>query len=361
MKKQFINDLKAGDSVRSFFVAKHKRLEQFRDKSKGRYLTVFLADRSGRMVARAWENGPALYDKFEDDDVVAVTGRIDDYLGRRQIIIDSVRSARPDERDVRFNEDDFLPQTGEDVDVMWGKLMAAVESVTKPQLKALLQGIVADESLASGLRAAPASKTMHHAYRGGLLEHITEMLALGSCLVGLYPLIDSDLLTAGIIVHDLGLIEGAHYERAIDYTDAGRLVGHVALGQRIVSRRVDAIPDFSADLALRLEHMILSHHGETEHGAVRLPQTLEAVALANLNSLSAGVSHVREALESEWDPDKAWTAYDRIWGRFYFRGHSPTEHEGDEGATPQPADADASAPDVDAATLREPRPAYPPS
>ncbi len=224
MKKQFVKDLKAGEKVQTFFVAKHKQLEYFRDKSKGRFLTVLLADRTGTILGRAWENAVTLYDQFEEEDAVAVLGRVDQYLGRPQIIIQKLRPARPEDKDVFYNEDDFVPQTEKDVDSMWSTLVASVEEVSNPYLKALLQTLLDDEEIASGLRSAPATKKMHHAYRGGLLEHVTEMLALSRKLMDLYPQLDRDLLTTGIIVHELGSIEGARYEHDIDYSDTGRLV-----------------------------------------------------------------------------------------------------------------------------------------
>ena len=342
MKKQFIKDLKTKQRVRSFFVAKHKQLEYFRDKSKGRFLTIVLADRSGRILARVWENGPQVYEQFEENDVIAVDGRVEEYMGRPQVIVRRLRPARPEDEGVFFSEDDFVPQTEKDVNTLWLTVIAAAEEMTNPHLKALVQGILADEELAGGIQAAPATKAMHHSYRGGLLEHIVEMLALARCLISLYPSLEQDLLTAGIILHDLGSVEGARYERDIDYSDAGRLVGHVVLGDRIVSERVRGMAEFPPDLALRLSHMILSHHGETEHGAVREPQTLEASALYLLNKLSAELHHVQQVFEGQWDVTKPWTEFDRVMGRSFFRGHmqeqESTPEEPELGAEPSGLD-----------------------
>lgn len=343
MKKQFIRDLKVGSKVRSFFVAKHKHLEYFRDKSKGRFLTIVLADRSGRILARAWENAVAFSEQFEEEDVIALSGRVDEYLDRPQIIVEKLRAARPEDKDTFFDDDDFVPRTDKDVDALWAAVATAVEEMTNPYLKTLVQAVTVN-GLSAGLRAAPASKAMHHSYRGGLLEHIVEMLTLSRCLLSLYPHLDDDLLTAGVILHDLGLVEGARYERDIDYSDAGRLVGHVVLSERIVSDCIAAIPNFPADLALCLSHMILSHHGETERGAVREPQTIEAVALYLLNKLSAEVNHVQQVLDSQWDASKPWTDFDRIFDRFYFRGrsHEPEPVPDGPAEAPQPA-SDAAA------------------
>ncbi len=342
MKKQFIKDLKTGQKVRSFFVAKHKQLEYFRDKSKGRFLTIVLADRSGRILARVWENGPQLYEQFEENDVIAVDGRVEEYLGRPQVIVRRLRPARPEDEGVFFSEDDFVPQTEKDVNTLWSTIMVAVEEMADPHLKSLVQGILADQELASGLQAAPATKAMHHSYRGGLLEHIVEMLTLGRCLISLYPGLEQDLLTAGIILHDLGSVEGARYERDIDYSDAGRLVGHIVLGDRIVAERVRSMADFPPELALRLSHMILSHHGETEHGAVREPQTMEASALYLLNKLSAELHHVQQVFESQWDVTRTWTEFDRVTGRSFFRGSIRAGESAPEGPD---AEAEPSAPD----------------
>ena len=359
MKKQFIKDLKAGDKVRSFFVAKHKQLEYFRDKSKGRFLTIVLADRSGHILARAWENAVALADMFEEEDLVAVVGRVEEYMGRPQVIIVKLRAARPEDKDAFYSEDDFVPQTDKDVDVLWASTAAAAEAMTNPYLKALAQTVM--DSMGDGLRAAPASKAMHHSYRGGLLEHIVEMLTLSNCLFSLYPRLDHDLLSAGIILHDVGLVEGARYERDIDYSDAGRLVGHVVLGERIVAGYIAAIPDVPADLALCLTHMILSHHGEAERGAVREPQTLEAIALHLLNKLSAEVNHVQQVLDSQWDTSRPWTEFDRMRGRSYFRGSSHEPEPAPDGPTEatSPPGENAGEPAEDGAlTIAERRATY---
>jgi 3'-5' exoribonuclease len=320
MKKQLVKTLKVGDKVQTFFVAKHKHLEYFRDRSKGQFLTIVLADRSGRILARAWDKAIKYAEQFEEEDAIAVWGRVDEYLGRPQIIISNLRAARPEDKGKYYSEDDFVPQTDKDVDALWAALASAVEGMTNPHLKSLLLGIV--EEFGEALRAAPASKALHHAYRGGLLEHVVEMLTLEQCLLTLYSRIDHDLLTAGIVLHSLGALEGARYERDIDYSDAGRLVGQVVLGDRLLAQRLAAMPDFPSDLALCLSHMILSHRGSTEHGAVREPQTLEAMALHLLYRLSADVNHVQQALDNQWDTTKPWTDYDRLFNRFYFRGRS---------------------------------------
>ncbi len=328
MKKQFIKDLKAGDKVSSFFVAKHKQLEYFRDKSKGRFLTIVLADRTGRIVARVWEHADVAYEQFDENDIIAVWGRVDEYLDRPQIIVNRLRQAKATDK-AYYSDDDFVPQTDKDLDSLWQVVAIAIEDLTDPHLKTLVQTIVSE--LGDGLRAAPASRSAHHSYRGGLLEHITEMLALSHCLTGLYPRIDRSLLTAGIILHDIGLIEGARYERDIDYSDSGRLIGHAVLGDRLVAQGMAALPAFPPDLALCLEHMILSHHGREEHGAVREPQTIEAMALYLLSELSAKVNHVQQQLDSQWDTNKPWTDYDRMMDRFYFRGRSLEPQQAPEG------------------------------
>jgi 3'-5' exoribonuclease len=324
MKKQFVKDLKPGDKVVTFFVAQHKQLEYFRDKTKGQFLTVVLADKTGRILGRAWENAEQLYGSFNERDVIAVRGYVDTYLDKPQVIVEKLRPARPDERDTRFSEDDFVPQTVKDVDLMWEVVLQAVRTITNPHLKALLDDLLNNAEIVSGLRQAPATKAMHHSYRGGLLEHITEMITLGRTLLTLYPALDADLLMAGIILHDIGTIYGAHAERGIDYSDAGRLVGHIVLGDRLVSHAIARLSDFPPELAMRLSHLILSHHGEAEQGAVREPMTLEASALFLLNELSAGVNHVQQVLDAEWDISRTWTEFDRLLGRSFYRGQPPT-------------------------------------
>ncbi len=358
MKKQFVRELKVGDSVRTFFVAKHKSLDFFRDKSKGRFLTVLLADRSGQILARSWSNASALADLFQEEDVIAVKGRVDEHLGRRQIIIDKLRPAQPDERGRLFSEDDFVPQTQKNIDDLWATVQQTVEQMVDPHLRLLLQNILAAE--ADGIRSAPASKAMHHAYRGGLIEQIDEMLTLARCLLSLYPGIDRDVLNAGIILHGLGAVDGARYERDIDYSTAGRLLGPVILADRLLARHLAAIPDFPEDLALRLTHMIISYGGTPERGAVRDPQTLEATALHLLHRLTAGVNHVQQVLDNQWDASTAWTDFDRTTDRYYYRGRGQEPETSSEEPAAPPATAPSPTEPVEdgSPVIAEHRPAY---
>lgn len=359
VKKQFVKDLNVGDNVRTFFVARHKSLDDFRDKSKGRFLTVVLADRSGHILARAWSNATALAELFEDDDVIAVKGRVDEHLGRRQIIIEKLRPAQPDEHGRLYSEDDFVPQTQKNIDDLWVAVQASVERMASTHLKLLLHNVLAAEG--DSLRAAPASKAMHHAYRGGLLEHTCDMLALAATLADLCPAIDGDMLNAGIILHGLGAVHGARYERDIDYSDAGRLVGQVVLADRLLTQHLAAIPDFPEDQALCLTHMVLSYGGTPERAAVREPQTLEATALHLLYRLTAGVNHVQQVLDSQWDAAKPWTDFDRATDRFYFRGRgqqAEPEPAPEGPGEPAPAAAADEPADDSAPIIAERRAAY---
>jgi 3'-5' exoribonuclease len=316
MKKQFVRDLKVGGKVVSFFVAKYKMLEDFRDKTKGQFLTVVLADRTGQILARAWEQGPELYKQFEKDEIIAVRGRVEEYLERPQVIIEKLRRAKPGE----YSPQDFVPQTEQPVDRLWATLQETIAGLTNPHLKALIESLFADPAFADGFRHAPASKALHHAYLGGLLEYVTEMIALAKTLLGLYPQLDGDLLLAGAILHDVGMVAGAKYEWEIDYTDEGRLLGHIVLGERRVAAAIQAIPDFPPELALRLQHLLLSHHGRYEWGAVREPQTLEAAALHYLAETASQVNRFQQIIEGQWDTSKGWTDYDRTLGRSLYIG-----------------------------------------
>ncbi|MFQ6016230.1 MAG: 3'-5' exoribonuclease YhaM family protein [Anaerolineae bacterium] len=320
MKEQFVRDLKVGDRVLSFFLVKYKQLEAFRDRTRGQFLTLSLADKTGQMLARVWENAPALAEEFEESDIIKVLGEVEEYLGRLQIIIEKLRRAEADEYDLA----DYLPHTEKDIESLLSQVLEAIASVENPHLRALLESFFADEEFVSNFRQAPASKRIHHAYLGGLLEHVAEDIGLAQAVVEVFPQVDRSLLLAGIILHDVGKIQEFSYQRDIDYSDSGRLEGHIVLGDRMVAEKIAQIPDFPPELAMRLSHMILSHHGQYEWGAARKPQTLEACALHYTDNLGAQLNRFIGIIEGRRDETARWTEYDRLLGRYLYAG-SPVE------------------------------------
>lgn len=318
MKGQFIGDLKAGDKALGFFLVKHKQLEPFRDRTKGEFLTLTLADRTGQILARVWEGAPALAETFAVDDVVKVLGQVEEYLGRPQVIIEKLRPAMPEEYDL----EDFLPHTERDIEAMLATVRETIAAVENPYLRALLDSFFSDDAFVRGFCRAPASKRIHHAYLGGLLEHTVDIIALSKAVLAIFPQIDRDLLLTGAILHDVGKVRELDYSRTIDYTDEGRLQGHVALGDRMIAEHIRQIPDFPAELALRLSHLVLSHHGRYEWGSPRRPKTIEACAMHHIDNLVTQVNRFSQIVAARRGLEKPWTEYDRLLKRYLYTGRS---------------------------------------
>ena len=316
MKGQFVRDLKPGVRALDFFLVRHKQLEPFRDRTRGEFLTLTLADRSGEILARLWEDAPATAESFERGQVVKVLGEVEEYLDRWQVIVEKIRPAQEDEYDLA----DFLPATERDVAEMLEELRQAVAEVKNPALRMLLDRFFDDSGFVARFSRAPAARRVHHAYLGGLLEHTAEVVALCRALLTLYPQVHRELLLAGALLHDVGKTREFRYKTDIEYTDEGRLLGHVVMSLQMVDEALAAIPDFPPDLALRLRHMLLSHHGRYEWGSPRRPKTLEAAALHYVENLSAQVNRFQGAIAARRDPGQPWTEYDTLLRRFLYAG-----------------------------------------
>jgi 3'-5' exoribonuclease len=330
MKAQFVRDLKEGDKVLSFFLVKHKQLEDFRDRTRGQFLTLFLGDKTGQIMARVWEGAPELAQTFEEGQVVKVLGEVEEYLGRLQVIVEKLRPAREEE----YELEDFLPHTERDIGEMLATVRETIASVGDPYLRALLGRFFADEEFVAAFSRAPSARRIHHAYLGGLLEHTVEVVALCQAVMTLYPQINHDLLMTGALLHDVGKTQEFVYQRDIDYSDEGRLLGHVVLSERMISERLAEIPDFPPELALRLRHLVISHHGRHEWGSPRRPKTLEACALHYVDNLDAQVNRFAQIIAARRDKTKPWTEYDTLLKRYLYAGREDDEELAIEEAGP---------------------------
>jgi 3'-5' exoribonuclease len=315
-KDTFVSDLKAGDRVTTFFLVRQMQMEPFRDQSKGEFLTLMLADRTGQILGRVWENAAAAAAAFEVGDVIKTAGDVETYQGRMQFIVQRVRRANDDEYDLR----DFLPATTRDTGQMQAEVEAAVARVTDPHLAALLEQFYGSEEFIGQLAQAPATRRLHHAYLGGWLEHLTQVLALAETVLAIYPEINADLLRVGTLLLSAGKLREHTWSRDIEYTDAGRLLGHVMLADEEVARAIAAVPGFPAELGLRVRHMLASYRGRAEYGAPRPPMTMEAIALHHIESLNTQISRFRDVLGARRDTSQPWTGYDRLLGRYLYAG-----------------------------------------
>jgi len=330
MKEQFVSDLKEGDRVLSFFLVKHKQLEYFRDRTRGQFLTLSLGDKTGQILARVWDKAPERAETFAEGDVVKVLGEVEEYLGRRQVIVAKLRPAKEDE----YELEDFLPHTERDIGEMLATVRETIASVENPHLRALLDKFFADEEFVAAFCRAPAARRIHHAYLGGLLEHTVEVIALCQTVITLYPQINRDLLMTGALLHDVGKTREFTYQRDVDYSDEGRLLGHVVLSEQMISERLAETPDFPPDLTLRLRHLVVSHHGRYEWGSPRRPKTLEACALHYVENLDAQVNRFAQIIAARWDKTRPWTEYDTLLKRYLYAGQEDDEELAIEEAGP---------------------------
>jgi len=292
MKTHYVSDLRDGQPVTSLFLVREKEIRTSA-RTGTSWLQLELADRTGTIPAKMWDNFDAISKTFEPDDVIQIRGRVKVFNGQRELTLEQVIPAA--ERD--YDLADFLAHTKYDVEKLYAELRAAIEGMNNPWLQRLLTGVVDDPVIAPKLKRAPAAMTMHHAYLGGLLEHTVSLIGLSRDVAAHYPELDADLLLTGIVLHDIGKIDELRYVRAIDYTTEGRLLGHISLGLMLVREKIKSIPDFPAPLAVLVEHLILSHHGSHEFGSPALPQIREAVALHFLDDIDSKMAAMRATLD----------------------------------------------------------------
>jgi len=302
--------------VTGFVLVRKKQLEPFRDRTKGEFLTLVLSDRTGQVIGRVWEGATALADTFNLEDIVKVAGDVEEYQGRTQLIVQRLRPAEPGETDLA----DFVPATTRDVTSMLASVRAEIEKLQDGHLLALVRFFYDDPAFVNALQQAPAARRLHHAYLGGWLEHLTQLLALSDTLLELYPELNGDLLRTGVLLLSAGKLREHTWTRDIELTDAARLLGQSVLGDEAIVGALSQLADFPPDLALRVRHMLASHRGRYEWGAARPPMTLEAIALHQLDSLNTQVARFRDLLAAHKGQDQPWTSFDRLLGRQLYTG-----------------------------------------
>lgn len=326
-KSHFVIDLSDGQSVASLFLVREKEVRTSA-RTGSSWLQLELADRTGTISAKMWDNFTELAATFERDDIIQVRGRVKLYKGQRELTLEQILPAV--EREYELG--DFLPHTKYNIDELYAKLCAAVAAVKNPWLKRLLLDVIEDPAITPRLRRAPAAMTMHHAYIGGLLEHVVSLVGLASSLAAHYPELDGDLLLTGVVLHDIGKIEELRYTRGIDYSDEGRLLGHISIGAGMVRDKIKGIPGFPAPLATLVQHLILSHHGSYEFGSPSLPQFPEAVALHFIDDLDSKMGAVRATLgdAAEGSGAALWTERNPSLRRVLLRARQylAGEHKG---------------------------------
>jgi 3'-5' exoribonuclease len=295
MKDIYVVDLAALDEGKlfdGFFLVLAK--QQRTTKTNKPYLNLMLGDKTGQIEARVWEPGdPRIAKTFDRGDVVKIRGCATRFDDRCQLKIDQLRIALP----LEVDKTDLLPATTFDVTVLWSKLQASVESLANPDLQRLLTALLSDEAIAAAFREAPAARGLHHAWLGGLLEHVVSLLGMADRVAAHYPMLDRDLLIAGVILHDIGKIRELSWAIGFEYTIEGILLGHIQIGVDLVEKTIATLPDFPERLRTLVLHMILSHHGKLEFGSPKLPMIPEALALNFIDDLDAKMQAVTSEFE----------------------------------------------------------------
>jgi 3'-5' exoribonuclease len=291
VRNQPIAHWREGDFVQAF--AYLARREQRQDRKGNTYLHLELVDRTGTMAGKVWPDSQALPGRFEALQFVAVEGVVQRYRDGLQLNVRRCRTALEDDRRYGFDETLLVPTTREDIGELWTRLESALDRLERPVLRRLAAETL--QTWGPQLREHPAAKSIHHAYRGGLLEHVVSMLELALAVAAHYRELDRDLLLLGALFHDLGKIHELGAMPLNDYTKEGRLVGHIVLGRDMVRDRCAAIPDFPGELRLLLEHLVLSHQGRREYGSPVEPMTGEALALHFIDDLDSKLCQLRTA------------------------------------------------------------------
>jgi 3'-5' exoribonuclease len=294
--------------ITSNFVVSSK---QIKPKKTGElYLWLTLADKSGHIEARMWDNVAEVLDGFEQNDFVKVKGLINKYNGRFQLTIHKLR--KMDEGELDFA--DYLPKTTKDVEQLWQTLRDFVASFQNPHLKAVVTAFMDDPEIAAAYKAAPAAKTLHHAFMGGLLDHVVSLFTSCDLVSRNYPQIDRDLLLSGAFLHDIGKIHELSYQRAFSYTTRGQLLGHMIIELEMLQAKIEEVDaksatPFPAALKTLLEHLIISHHGQYDFGSPKLPMFPEALMLHYMDDLDSKMESMRAHFEREAESESEWTSY----------------------------------------------------
>jgi 3'-5' exoribonuclease len=303
MKSPFVVDLLPDQIVNGTFLVQHKDVRQ--KKSGDLYLSLTLADRTGELDAKMWDNAADAIETFAQDDFVRVKGLMQVFQNRPQLTLHKIQAVVEADVDVS----DYFPASKRDRDEMFRELQGIIATIGNPYLKGLLEAIFADEEIARQFRAAPAAKAIHHAWLGGLLEHVLSLCTLAKFTAAHYSDIDMDLVLTGAILHDIGKIRELKYARGFSYSTEGQLLGHIVIGLGMIEEKIKLVPGFPDKLRDLLLHLIASHHGELEYGSPKVPLFPEAMLLHHLDNLDSKMECMRGLIERDRQIEGAWTGY----------------------------------------------------
>ena len=321
MNKVFVRDIRDRFAVDSIFLVREKITAMAKNGKP--YLTLKLMDKTGEVEGKVWDNVEALSAAFDKDDFIDVRAKATIYLGKMQLVIAELKKV-PDHE---VSLSDFLPVSGREIGEMLMELSTLLDSIRDQPIQRLLKAFFEDREILGLYSTAPAAKGMHHVYLGGLLEHSLAVARLVDLISPEYPGVNRDLLIAGALLHDVGKVREMAYSRSFDYTDEGKLLGHIMIGVEMIQEKIDAIGGIPLELAMLLKHMILSHHGQYEFGSPKRPKTIEATMLNYLDDLDSKINGIRTHMAKEVENGSTWTSYHRLYDRYFFKENFLTAEE----------------------------------
>ena len=290
MKDFFVADAAKfdGAAVTTFFAVSSLSIRE-KKTGGGQYLALTLSDKTGTLEARMWDEIASAAATCAEGCYVKIQGQVQKYQGKYQITVQKMRLAATSEVEVA----DFVPATRFDVGEMWAELRGYVAEFQNPELRRLVFAFLDDEAIGAAYREAPAAKVLHHAWIGGLLEHVLTLVRVCRATAPFYPEVDRDLLVTGAILHDIGKVRELSWGATFSYTLEGQMIGHISIGQGMLREKIATLPGFPEKLRVLVEHMILSHHGKYEFGSPKLPMTPEAILLSALDDVEAKMQAMR--------------------------------------------------------------------
>lgn len=315
MKRLFIEDISPGDEVVDFFLVRSKNLSTTRAGKP--YLDLELQDRTGLVSAKVWDRAEDFDPLFKRGDLIKIKATAESYREQTQLKVAQIRV--PTDKET-LDQGDFLPATKKNVDDMWDELEEIIEGVEHPFLSQLLVEFFGDEQFLEMFRRSVAARNIHHAYLGGLLEHTLQVVKLAVTCTEMYPELDRDLLVTTAILHDIGKVRELETVAEIIYSTEGYLIGHISLGMQMLEDKIRTIEGFPHELGLRCKHILISHHGELEWGSPVVPKMAEAIVLHYLDNLDAKTKQVFQAIEKDKNVGEAFTEYNRVMGRNFYKG-----------------------------------------
>lgn len=313
-EKQFVRELKDKQVVQTVFLAGEKM--RLTDKNGKPYISVNLGDLTGSINARIWEKVDDFDRLFESGDFLWVKGHVQTYQNRMQIVVHEIQKAPTGGYDIRH----FVKSAARPPEEMLKDLLEIVADIASPQIKTLTLNVLEDPSIRPLVLRAPAAKTIHHAYYGGLLEHILSIARLMQKISGHYAFLNADLLIFGAIFHDIGKIWELTSDASIDYSDRGRLVGHMALACELIDEKVADIPDFDPKLRDILKHIVLSHHGRLEYGSPIVPKFPEAMVVSMIDDFDSKLNTMMTFMNAEMSSGGDWSRYHQGFDSYLYLG-----------------------------------------